>query len=237
MKIELYKADKREHVKHGDKFDSWQSFSFGNWHDETRMGFGALRVFNDDTIGPNSEIGMHPHQNYEILSVMIDGKMSHMDSLNNYQEIETEAIQLISCGSGIYHSGKNLVPGHFTNFLQIWVEPNVLNTKPGLQLHSFKKENTLEKWDLRVSPNNSDGKINIKQNCYCMRGDFTKNTNYTLNDASNGVWLFILDGSIKINGVIAGKRDALMITNTPFFDIQINSRADLWLMELPSENT
>lgn len=236
MKTELYPAQKRQHIKHGDRFDSWQSFSFGNWYDETRTHFGVLRVFNDDTIGPESEIGMHPHQNYEILSVMLDGKMSHRDSLDNYQEIETEAVQLISCGSGIHHAGKNLASNAFTNFLQIWVEPDVLNTTPSLQLKQFHSQNAQEKWDLRVSPVEHENHLHIKQNCYCSRGQFTKNTTYKLNDPSNGVWLFVLDGSIEANNTLANKRDTLMITDTTSIDINIRTKADLWLMEVPFVN-
>jgi quercetin 2,3-dioxygenase len=232
MKVELYPAQKRQHVKHGDRFDSWQSFSFGNWYDETRTHFGALRVFNDDTIGPESEIGMHPHQNYEILSVMLDGKMSHRDSLNNYQEIETDAIQLISCGTGIQHAGKNLSPNAFTKFFQIWIEPHVLNTVPSLQLWQFDPQNALEKWDLRVSPDGEENSIYIKQNCYCSRGTFSRNTAYQLNDPLNGVWLFVLDGSIELGNIVANKRDSLMISDATTIDIKVKSRADLWLMEV-----
>jgi quercetin 2,3-dioxygenase len=236
MNLKLYTANKREHVQQGNKFDSWQSFSFGNWHDEKRMNFGTLRVFNDDSIGLDSEIGMHPHQNYEILSVMLDGKMSHKDSLNNYQEINTNAIQLISCGKGIYHAGKNLAPNSPTKFLQIWVLPSEMNTEPTLQLQNFDSENCIEKWDLRVSPTGSANTLKIKQNCFCSRGTFQNDTIYKLNDAKNGVWLFILNGSIQINTTNANTRDACMITNTDEFSIKINSKADLWLMELPLLN-
>jgi quercetin 2,3-dioxygenase len=233
MKIQLYPGESRQHVKHDTKFDSWQSFSFGNWQDDKRNNFGALRVFNDDTIGPDSEIGMHPHQNYEILSVMLDGKMSHKDSLNNYQEITTDSIQLISCGKGIYHAGKNLAENKLTHFLQIWIHPSVQNTEPALQLRQFNAIDRKEKWDLQVSPVVSQSKIHIKQECYCSRGVFTSNTKYKLSNTKNLIWLFVLDGSININGNSANKRDAFMIENTNEFEIEIIKPADLWLMELP----
>jgi hypothetical protein len=233
MNVVPYPAATRQHVRHGDKFDSWQSFSFGGWRDEKRMNFGALRVFNDDSIGPESEIGMHPHQNHEILSVMLDGRMSHQDSLGNYQEIGTDAIQLISCGSGIYHAGKNLTAGHFTNFLQIWVSPDVHDTAPDLQLRQFSQADAAEKWDLRVSPQPSPKQVRIRQNCFCSRGNFEKDTFYQLHDEQNGVWLFVLDGAIEVTGKKAARRDALMISGAAQFDIRIHATADLWLMELP----
>jgi quercetin 2,3-dioxygenase len=233
MKTILYPAADRQHVQHGDKFNSWQSFSFGNWYDAQRTGFGALHVFNDDTIGPDSEIGMHPHANYEILSVMLNGKMSHQDSLGNYQEIDTDAIQLISCGTGIYHAGKNLAPDLFTHFLQIWVKPDVINTQPSLQLQQFSKANAHHRWDLRVSPQATNGQIQIRQNCYASRGYFEDDTQYKLFNAVNGVWLFVLDGAITVQGIRAGTRDALMITEGAEFIISVDGRADLWLMELP----
>jgi quercetin 2,3-dioxygenase len=186
--------------------------------------------------GQGRKSGMHPHQNHEILSVMLEGKMSHHDSLGNYQEIEKDAIQLISCGSGIYHAGKNLAPNKFTHFLQIWVEPNVLNTKPDLQLRSFREENADEQWDLRVSPITSPNTIIIKQNCFCSRGTFSTNTSYSLNDPTHGIWLFVLDGSIEVNDTLANKGDALMISDSTTIDISVKSRADLWLMELPATN-
>lgn len=232
MNVELYPANVRKHIKVEDKFDSWQSFSFGAWHDEKRSNFHSLRVFNDDIIGIDSEIDLHPHKNFEILSVMIDGKMSHKDSLGNYQEIETDAIQLISCGSGIYHSGKNLNKNNNTHFLQIWVAPDVLNTKPDLSLVQFSKSSTIEQWDLRVCPQSDNTKINVKQNCFCSRGVFKDNTSYHLYDADNAVWLFVLSGSIEINGCKAQKADAIMIESTNQFNIKVLETADLWLMEL-----
>lgn len=233
MSVKLYPASTRQHVRHGDKFDSWQSFSFGNWHDAERTNFGALRVFNDDIIGHESEIGMHPHQNHEILSVMLDGRMSHQDNLGNAQEIETDAIQLISCGSGIYHAGKNLAPHHRTNFLQIWVAPSVRDTPPGLQLQQFSAADALEKWDLRVSPNAEAGRLKIRQNCFCSRGRFENDTFYRLHDPQNGVWLFVLDGEIEVNSQPATRRDALMLHGLAGFDIRVHAAADLWLMEVP----
>jgi quercetin 2,3-dioxygenase len=233
MSVQLYPAAKRQHVRHGDKFDSWQSFSFGGWRDDARMNFGALRVFNDDTIGHESEIGMHPHQNFEILSVMLDGRMSHQDNLGHYQEIETDAIQLISCGTGIYHAGKNLAAHHRSSFLQIWVSPAVFDTPPDLQLRQFSAENAFEKWDLRVSPHPSSDKIQIRQNCFCSRGVFQQNTYYPLYDPQNAVWLFVLDGEIELDSIKATRRDALMVSNLAKFDLTIHAAADLWLMELP----
>jgi quercetin 2,3-dioxygenase len=233
MKITRYPAANRQHVAHGQRFDSWQSFSFGPWYDAERTGFGTLRVFNDDTIGPDSEIGMHPHENYEILSVMLDGKMSHQDSSGNYQEIETDAIQLISCGDGIYHAGKNLAKGHFTHFLQIWVEPNVRDTTPSLQLQQFNQNDAIEQWDLRVSPSGQANTIQIKQYCYASRGVFSKNTHYKLYGSDNGVWLFVLKGNIAVNGIAANTRDALMISGADHLDIEVSATTDLWLMELP----
>jgi quercetin 2,3-dioxygenase len=230
--IKKYSAKERQHIKIEGKFDSWQNFSFGNWYNEERIGFNTLKVFNDDTIAPDSEIGMHPHKNYEILSVMLNGKMSHKDSLGNYQEINDDAIQLISCGTGIFHSGKNLAENADTHFLQIWVEPNILDTKPDLQLKQFSTKGTKEKWDLRVSPFASENKIHIKQNCFCSRGNFTDDTFYEKYDNTNDIWLFVVNGSIEVGGVSAKKGDALMITEIDKIIINVNHTADIWLMEL-----
>jgi quercetin 2,3-dioxygenase len=236
MNVQLYPAGNRQHIAHGTRFDSWQSFSFGNWYDEKRNGFGVLRVFNDDTIGPESEIGMHPHRNYEILSVMLEGRMSHRDSLGHYQEIETNDIQLISCGSGIEHAGKNLAENQFTRFLQIWVQPNQYNTAPGLQLRQFSNAQAQEQWSLRVSPTGDGNTLQIKQDCWCSMGHFTGHTNYTLHKPGNGVWLFVLQGGIEVNGVKAAARDALMITGAAEIDITTHISATIWLMELPLNN-
>lgn len=137
--ITLRKADERGHADHG-WLDSKFSFSFAEYHDPAHVHFGSLRVINDDIVQPDSGFGMHPHRDMEILTYILDGALSHRDSMGNGEEIRKGEVQLMSAGSGVTHSEFNASATHPVHLLQIWIMPDQQGLTPGYQQRAFTDE-------------------------------------------------------------------------------------------------
>ncbi len=139
----------------------WHSFSFGRHMDPDRMGFGSLRVINDDVIKAGRGFGMHPHREMEILTWVLDGKVVHEDSTGTRGEIIPGDLQLMSAGTGIRHSEINGLEDSATRLLQIWIEPSVAGVEPGYQQASFDVAGRADRWQLLASPDARDGSLKI----------------------------------------------------------------------------
>ena len=135
----LHKSDTRGHAKHG-WLDSHHTFSFASYHNPDRMHFGVLRVLNDDKVDPGMGFGTHPHDNMEIISIPLEGDLEHKDSMNNVTVIKNGDIQVMSAGTGIYHSEYNKNADKLTKFLQIWVFPNKKDVTPRYDQITLKLE-------------------------------------------------------------------------------------------------
>jgi redox-sensitive bicupin YhaK (pirin superfamily) len=231
----IHKADSRGHANHG-WLDSKFTFSFASYYNPSRMHFGALRVLNDDIIGEGMGFGMHPHDNMEIISVPISGSLEHKDNMGNHYVIQDTEIQVMSAGSGIYHSEYNPSSNTKAQFLQIWVFTNQKNAKPRygqMKFDPIKRKNTFQ---LIVSPDSSTkDHLWIHQNAWFSLSDLDKNKEitYPLYNKNNGVYVFIIDGSISVNGQILGKRDGAGITDTDSFTIKAHQNSSILLMEVP----
>jgi len=151
MRKTIYRADERGFANHG-WLRTYHIFSFANYYDEERMGFGLLRVFNDDFVEPGMGFGTHPHDNMEIISIPLEGVMAHKDSQGNEFTIKQDDIQVMSAGSGLTHSEYNYSKDNKLNFLQLWVFPDIYNTEPSYQQKSFQFPQN--EWVLVVSPDN-----------------------------------------------------------------------------------
>src|SRR3954468_15616014 len=139
MNTVLHKADTRGHANHG-WLDSNHSFSFAHYYDPSRMNFGVLRVLNDDIVDGGQGFGRHPHDNMEIISIPLQGDLEHKDSMGNVAVIKQNDVQILSAGTGIYHSEYNKNSDQKVNFLQIWVFPKERNIQPRYDQKSFKPE-------------------------------------------------------------------------------------------------
>ncbi len=233
MKTVLHLAATRGHANFG-WLDSYHSFSFGHYYDPERVHFGALRVLNDDTVSAGMGFGKHPHDNMEIVSIPLSGDLHHNDSTGRNEIIREHDVQIMSAGSGIAHSEMNANKDKPVKFLQIWVMPKEQNIEPRYEQKSFKPENRVNQLLTVVAPDNKDA-VWINQDAWFSLGNFTKDfsTNYQLNKTGNGVYIFVLEGSLEINGQSIATRDGLGISDVETIDIKASRDAQILLIEIP----
>ncbi|MFY7838962.1 MAG: pirin family protein [Lacibacter sp.] len=237
MKKVLHKAGTRGHANHG-WLNSYHSFSFAGYYNPERIHFGALRVLNDDRVAAGMGFGTHPHDNMEIISIPLSGDLKHKDSMGNEAVIKQGDIQVMSAGTGIAHSEMNARKNEEVKFLQIWVFPNKKNVQPRygqITLDETKMKNNL----LQVlSPNADDEGVWIHQDAWFSLGNLEKgfSTEYKLKAANNGVYAFILEGDVTINGEPLNKRDGLGVSETEVLNISADTDARVLLMEVPMLN-
>lgn len=234
MKTILHKAATRGHANHG-WLNSYHSFSFGGYYNPERIHFGALRVLNDDSVAAGMGFGTHPHDNMEIISIPLSGDLKHKDSMGTEAVIKQGDIQVMSAGTGISHSEMNANKDKEVKFLQIWVFPNKKNVQPRydqLTLDESKMHNNL----LQVlSPNADDEGVWIHQDAWFSLGNLEKGfkIDYKLKGANHGVYAFVLEGDVTINGEPLNKRDGMGISDTDTLNITADSKARVLLMEVP----
>jgi quercetin 2,3-dioxygenase len=235
MKTILHKADSRGHANHG-WLDSYHSFSFANYYNAERIHFGALRVLNDDTVAGGRGFGAHPHDNMEIISIPMAGELEHTDNMGNKQVIGVGDVQVMSAGLGIQHSEKNKNDDKEVKFFQIWVFPNQKNVKPRYDQKNFTDADKHNKLLTVVSPlGTNDGGVQVHQNAWFSLGKLDQgfNTTYELKNKKNGVYAFVIEGEVTINGEKLNRRDGLGITGADGLTIKADANAELLLMEVP----
>jgi quercetin 2,3-dioxygenase len=235
MKSVLHKAATRGHANHG-WLNSFHTFSFAGYHDPERVHFGALRVLNDDTVAGGMGFGTHPHDNMEIISIPTSGALEHKDSMGNTQVIRQGDVQVMSAGTGIQHGEKNNSSNEEVRFFQIWVFPNKKNIKPRYDQQHFEDKDLHNKISTVVSPLGTDDPgVKIQQDAWFNLGKLDKDLeiSYPLRDKSNGVYAFVIEGEVTINGEQLKRRDGLAITEAESLAIKADSNAELLLMEVP----
>jgi quercetin 2,3-dioxygenase len=235
MKTILHKAASRGHANHG-WLDSYHTFSFAGYHNPERVHFGVLRVLNDDTVAGGMGFGTHPHENMEIISIPTSGDLEHFDNMGNKQVIRQGDVQVMSAGTGIQHGEKNKNHDNPVKFFQIWVFPNQKNVTPRYDQKSFADADKHNKLLTVVSPvGSSDGGVQIHQDAWFslakLDNDFV--ISYDLKNKSNGVYAFVIEGDVTINGEKLNRRDGLAITEADKLNITADSDAEVLLMEVP----
>ena len=231
----FHKAETRGHANHG-WLDSYHTFSFANYYNPERMGFGTLRVLNDDRIDPGMGFGNHPHDNMEIISIPLSGDLEHKDSMGNVAVIKSGDIQVMSAGTGITHSEYNKNTDRVCKFLQIWVIPNQRNVKPRYDQITLDTEELHNKLQQIVSPYQDDEGVWIHQNAWFHLGNFDKDieVQYQVKLAGNGVYVFVINGQFTIENLNLNTRDGLGITEASSFTIKSGSQdSEILLMEVP----
>lgn len=236
MKYVIHKANTRGHANHG-WLDSHHSFSFANYHNPERMNFGVLRVLNDDIVSAGRGFGTHPHQNMEIISIPLEGDLEHKDSLGNLSVIREGDIQILSAGTGISHSEYNRNKGEQVKFLQIWIFPNKKNLAPRYDQISIRDLHKKNEFYQVLSPNSEDSGVWINQDAYFSMGEFDKkfSSEYVLQNNRNGVYVFVLEGSIIIGEHKLDKRDGFGIWNIDKFKVESDANTKILLMEVPMQ--
>lgn len=231
----LHKADTRGHADHG-WLDSHHTFSFANYYNPERMQFGALRVLNDDVVAGGRGFDSHPHDNMEIISIPLEGALEHKDNLGNTVVTEAGEIQVMSTGTGVFHSEYNAYPDKTARFLQIWLFPNQLNVTPRYdqaKINIADRKNTLQQL---ISPDKNGEGTWLYQDAWFHMGRFDKgiSTEYTVKKQGNGVYFFVISGSFTVNGQELNARDGYGVTDPRQLNITaLTEDAELLVIDIP----
>lgn len=234
MKTIIHKAATRGNANHG-WLNAHHSFSFANYHNPERMNFGVLRVLNDDIIQAGMGFGTHPHDNMEIITIPLEGDLEHRDSMGNTAVVREGEIQVMSAGTGVTHSEYNKNQDKDLKLLQIWLFPRERNLTPRYDQISLRDNEKTNEFYQVLSPNKDDQGVWINQDAWFHIGNFTQgNTDtYTIKKEGNGVYAFIIEGEVEINGEKLARRDAMGIWDTDTFEVKATADARVLLMEVP----
>ena len=228
-------SDSRGIADHGWLY-SLHTFSFADYHNPERMGFGKLRVINDDIVAAGGGFATHPHNNMEIISVPIQGALRHQDSMGNVHVIQAGDIQVMSAGTGITHSEYNASDKDSVNFLQIWVRPQQLDIPPRYGQKTFDPSTRHNQFQYIISPDkdNTDT-IWINQDAWFALADFDQECHdvYTWQTPGHGVYLFVISGRIIAGGEILNARDGIGVSGATSLSIRALTDCRLLLMEVP----
>jgi Pirin-related protein len=230
----LHKASTRGHADHGWLVSN-HTFSFANYHNPERMHFGVLRVLNDDTVAEGRGFGRHPHDNMEIISIPLEGDLEHEDSMGNKAIIRKGDIQVMSAGTGIIHSEYNQNTDQTVKFLQIWVYPNQRNVSPRYDQITLDIAQRQNKFQQILSPNPDDEGVWIHQDAWFSMGHFDKDvqTKYQIKKAGNGVYIFVIKGSVTVEGQVLETRDGFGIWDVSEINLKVTSAdTEILLMDL-----
>lgn len=232
-KFVLHPAMSRGHANHG-WLKSFHSFSFANYHNPEKMNFGVLRVLNDDTVAPGRGFGKHPHDNMEIISIPLEGDLEHEDSMGNTSVIRQGDVQIMSAGTGVFHSEYNKNSNQEVKFLQIWLFPQERNIEPRYDQRSYPAEDRKNRFQTVVSPV-EDEAVTINQQAWFSLGNFDseKSSSYQINRKGNGAYAFLIKGKAKIDGHELNERDAIGVWDTDKIDIQFEKDSELLIMDIP----
>lgn len=213
------------------------SFSFAGYQNRERMHFGALRVLNDDIIQAGTGFGEHPHDNMEIITIPLRGAIKHKDSMAHEEVIGVNEVQVMSAGTGIFHSEENASKTEDINLLQLWIFPNESNVKPVYDQKYFQPEEAQNQWQqLVTSVKKADGKaLTIHQDAYVYRSFLDEDSiiHYELEESSYGVYIFIIDGEVEIEGEKLEPRDAMSLADLREFNIKARRAAYVLCIEVP----
>jgi redox-sensitive bicupin YhaK (pirin superfamily) len=229
---ELRLARERGHANHG-WLDSYHSFSFADYYDPQHMGFGVLRVINEDRVQPGQGFGTHGHRDMEIVSYVLEGAIGHEDSMGNGSTIRPGDVQRLSAGTGMMHSEFNYEKEGVTHFLQIWIEPDVRGIAPSYEQKHFSNADKRGRLRVVASRDGRDGSVSIHQDALMLAGlfDGDEDARYTL-DAGRKGYGHVARGSVTVNGHALGAGDALK-TDGGALAIEGGRNAEVLVFDLP----
>lgn len=209
--ITVRKSAERGYADHG-WLKSFHTFSFAGYHDPAHMGFGNLRVINEDRIAAGRGFGTHGHKDMEIISYVLSGELAHKDSMGNVKGIPPGDVQRMSAGSGVQHSEFNHAEGQTTHFLQIWIEPNVTGIDPGYEQKTFSESEKRGSLRLIASPDGAQGSVLIHADAKMYVGLFEGSETATLAlDPRRKTYVHLIRGQLEVNGQRLGTGDAVAL--------------------------
>jgi redox-sensitive bicupin YhaK (pirin superfamily) len=228
----LRKSQERGYADHG-WLKSFHSFSFAGYHDPRFMGWGNLRVINEDRVAPGMGFGKHGHRNMEIISYVLTGELAHEDSMGNIKGIPPGDVQRMSAGTGVMHSEFNHAKDQTTHFLQIWIEPNALEVTPSYEQKTIPQINKEGKLCLVASPNGQDNSVSIHADAKLYAGLFDGAQSATLQlDPKRKAYVHLIRGSIEVNGQALSAGDALLIQEESELSITKGKSAEILVFDL-----
>lgn len=209
--LQIRRSSARGHADHG-WLDSFHSFSFADYYDPAWMGWGNLRVINEDRIAPGTGFGTHGHRDMEIISYVLAGELAHKDSMGNVKGIPPGDVQRMSAGTGVRHSEFNHAPNATTHFLQIWIQPSVTGIPPSYEQTSFAEADKRDRLRLVASPDGRDGSVTIHADARMYAGLFNGAATTSLPLApGRKAYVHVVKGAITANGQRLGGGDALAL--------------------------
>jgi len=236
MKTELHPATERGHANHG-WLDSYHSFSFATYFNPARERFGCLRVLNDDTVSGGTGLDLHPHNNMEIVSIILEGALEHRDSLGNVQVINQGEVQVMTAGTGVYHAEYNHSESEDVKFLQLWIFPREKGLKPRYDQELFEIQFSDNELITLVTPDNNqeDDILWIHQDAYISTIKLLKESTfeYKIRIPGNGVFVFVIEGSVSVEGNQLNRRDAIAISDTASIQMKSIDESKLLFIEVP----
>lgn len=230
--LTIRRADERGSTEI-DWLKSWHTFSFGDYHDPANMGFRSLRVINDDIIGPGGGFGTHPHRNMEIITIMLDGELTHRDSLGHTQALKPGEVQVMSAGSGIRHSEFNASRSQPAHLLQTWITPKSLGITPRYDQRAFPRELRLNTITPVASGRGEQGAMEIHQDATLslLAIQSGKAAAYEIK-AGRAVWLHVARGRVNAAGEMLSTGDAIGIDEAMSLNISGEIESDVLIFDL-----
>lgn len=230
--LTLRRSAERGHANHG-WLDSFHTFSFANYYDPTHMGFGALRVINDDRIAAGRGFGTHGHRDMEIITYVLDGAIAHKDSMGSGSTIQPGNVQRMSAGRGVMHSEFNPRADKETHMLQIWIEPNVTGIAPEYEEKAFTDAQKRGRLQAVASGDGVDGSMTIHQDVRLYAGLFDGDESATLELApGRRAWVHVARGSLTVNGVALAAGDAVAISDETRVALSGGDNAEVLVFDL-----
>ena len=235
METVFHKASQRGNADHG-WLKAKHSFSFANYYDSEKMHFGKLRVLNDDEIAPSRGFDLHPHQDMEIITIPLSGSVRHTDNMGNEEIISSNEVQVMSAGSGIWHSEFNASDSEKLKLFQIWIFTDKKGHKPRYEQKTFSKTERINRWQLLVSPRGKNTSLWIHQDAFISLINTSKMefATYQLNKQGNGVYFMLIEGGTEIDKQKLKSRDAVGVWS--FYDpleILFSADSKLLAIEVP----
>ena len=231
MKTTIHKANTRRHANHG-WLNTHHTFNFASYYNPERILFGYLRVLNDDIVAPGSGFGKHPHDNMEIISIPLEGSLMHEDSMGHKQVIKENEVQVMSAGTGIFHSEYNASSSQAVNFLQLWILPEKKNIQPTYDQTYFNPTEALNQWQKMVDDEEGPLKVNQKVSISRIFLDDAQSIEYKLKSPDRKVYLFVVNGEVQLNKTILSERDGIGIEETEKLELKALTKSHIISIEI-----
>jgi len=231
--MSIRRGNERGYADHG-WLKSFHSFSFAEYHDPKFMGFGPLRVINEDRVAPGMGFGTHGHRDMEIISYVLEGELAHRDSMGNGSVIRPGDVQRMSAGRGVTHSEFNHAKTETTHFLQIWIQPDRTGIDPSYEEKRFEAADKRGRLRLVASPDGADGSVVIHQNARVYAGTFDGDETAVLQvPAGRRAYIHVARGEVAVNGQKLGAGDAVMLTDEQSAVLADGRAAEVLAFDLP----